>query len=62
MGPALWPLQSHSLVDMIFSERSARMHILLTHYPPPHNKALDRNKDTPTIPEFSEKAILQPAG
>lgn len=57
VGPALWPLQSHSLVDMIFSARSDHMHTLLTHYPPPRNKALDRNEDMPTIPELSKKAI-----
>lgn len=36
--------------------RSDRMHTLLTHYPPPRNKALNRNKDTPTILELSEEA------
>lgn len=52
VGPALWPLQSHSLVVT----RSDHMHTLLTHYPPPRNKALNRNKDTPTILELSEEA------
>lgn len=34
---------------------SAQIPILLTHYPPPPNKALDRNKDVPTMPELLRK-------
>lgn len=45
-GPAASP--NCSLVDTILP-RSDQMH------PPPYNKALGRNKDTPTIPELLRK-------
>lgn len=55
MCMALGPLQTHSLMDTILRSRSDQMHILLTHYPRPPNKALNRNKGMPTMPELSGK-------
>lgn len=51
-GPGAPP---NSLMDTIFRSRSDQMHILLTHYPQPPNKALNRNKGMPIMPELSEK-------